>query len=38
MDNFNVNNDWKFFNINEKNIDQERLRNILDKKIVLQQI
>ena len=31
MDNFNVNNDWKFFNINEKNIDQERLRNILDK-------
>ena len=38
MDNFNVNNDWKFFNINEKNIDQERLRNILDKKIVLQKI
>ena len=29
MENFNINNEWKFFNINENNIDQERLNKTI---------
>ena len=32
MENFNINNEWKFFNINENNIDQERLNKTMEGK------